>query len=270
MGAEPSWVEKLAAVNMRWVKRALLTSIQVDRDPDGLKLMADCIHYLLRFRPFCESRWCTVGAACRQLVAALSVGLAKIVEMGRDQHLSSEHYVSSWDKLSDDVTWYASVAAMAVYVPEAVLLEFVEDDRIIKTVDKVEQTILDELAFVQNLSDDFWSRLVYVNHSLLQRNELRSAILTAASAAACFITRRMLFEVRGLPYSLCHGDTTAKVTELVARHDPPQESVSNKIWELGRIGFPLNVITRSAKYLRINYFCFSIWGRAHLWGCWRV
>ena len=202
IGAEPSWVEKLVEANPVWRNDVLYTNLPIVTEPSAVGRLVSCIRYVLKWKPFCESRWCTVGASCRCLVGALSVGFADIMNMVRSKGLASEYYVHHWDLLDDAIRRYACTGAVASYVPEAVLMELVEDDRIVRTIDSLERTMLDEMAFVQGLPEAFWLRLSYVYRSTLHAHELRTSIITAATASACFLTRRILTKARSVPYSL--------------------------------------------------------------------
>ena len=236
LGLEPRWVETLSACNLVWHGDTLWTSLPVATEPTAREEVGACLHHLLRFHVFTETRWCAVGVSCRALVAALSVGLAEMVKLLRERDQSNEWYLTGWDKLSEHVRRYACVATVASYVPEGLLLELAEDDRVLRRMEVLEQTVKDELDFVQKLPDPFWMRLSYVYRSALHTPDVRTACLTGAQVAACFITRRVFAAARRAPFSLCHGDIIENVRALFAEAQEPKHPVMRKIWMLGQRG----------------------------------
>ena len=77
--------------------------------------------------------------------------------------------------------------------------------------------------------DTVWERLSLVYRSSFYASEIRTVCLAASIAAACFMTRRVFSVTQRLPWSLCVGDVSVNVTNLIAqRYSPvfPQRRVA--------------------------------------------
>ena len=234
---EPTWAERLTKLDLHWWNGKLLSSVDLREDDEAMQEACQCLRYLLRFTKFCESRWCTIGPACRALVAALSVGLeALVARIRKGEEKASEWHLSGWDLLNDEVKRFCCVASVSCHAPEAVLLELMEDDRVLLRIAELEDCLMLETKFVLSLPDAFWQRLSFVYRSALHVQEIRTVCLTAAQAAVCFITRRILANVRRHPWSLCLGDIHQNVADLLEEDECPEEPVAAKIWKLGQRG----------------------------------
>ena len=173
---------------------------------------------------------------CREVVSGPggrpSIGLSELVALARTKGKPNEYYAKGWDRLDDEVRRYSCVAAVSSHVAEATLLELMEDDRVVRRIDDLENGIMGELEWVQGLPDWFWKRLAFVYRSSLHVDELRTVCLVAANVAAAFITRRLLVAARAPPFSLCYGDIEANVQQLVDLDDMPIEPASAKLWHM--------------------------------------
>ena len=61
---------------------------------------------------------------------------------------SGETKLHGIKKLNDDIRWYAAVACVATYVPEAFMLEVAEDDRVCRRIEELERTTFEELEYI--------------------------------------------------------------------------------------------------------------------------
>ena len=240
VGADPSWVDRLSVANPRYAQERLWTALPIDESASAVDELIHVMQYLMKLRPFCETRWGTVGSACQALVGALSVGLDPLFQLVRSKKDVSDYYAHGWANCTDRVRRYACIAAIACQVPEAVMLELMEDDRLVQRVDEIEDRILLELRHVQDYPKDFWQILSFVHRSILQVDEVRSCCLVVANVGAAFITRRVLVVARSAPWSLCYGDIVENVQEVMDEAEEPKEHISNNIWHLGHKGCSAN------------------------------
>ena len=72
---------------------------------------------------------------------------------------------------------------------------------------------------------------------------LKDEAIRAAHVSYHFIWRRVLDPASKLPWKLCRGDIAANIQEIIDMATPPDEPVSNNIWELSRKDFPVSQLT---------------------------
>jgi len=213
MGVKPDWANKLAEVNPVWHEDTLWVSVDIVQDPTAIRKVANCILYVFKFKAYTESRWSTIGAACRGLVGALSVGLSEIVEIAKS--LSERNwYLNGFVGLSEEVKRFACASSIVAWVPEGLMRDLMEDDRVLRRLPELEARLLEDLDFVEGLPNGVWRRLAAIyksaGHSLL----LRTEILRAAHSSVCFINRRIFSAAKSRPWSLALGSIQENVEGL--------------------------------------------------------
>jgi hypothetical protein len=99
---------------------------------------------------------------------------------------------------------------------------------------ELEQGMLDELAFLTQLGESFWTALG--ESCGMAPALLRSEVISAAHVSMAFFSMRTLAEARKFPWCLGVGDKDKNLDDLAAG-PMPAEPVSAKIWHLVRLGF---------------------------------
>ena len=85
------------------------------------------------------------------------------------------------------------------------------DDRLVLRLPEIEQDLLDELAFTQQISEPTWQ--VYADVVGASTSELRSSCNQAALVAAGWIKCK-LRAATSPPFDLLQGDLGARITQL--------------------------------------------------------
>ena len=204
--------------------------------------VVNCILYVFKFKSYTESRWATIGASCRSLTAALSIGLEVVAARARNS--SCEYYIHGFfDKLDTDIKKFVCAASIVSWVPEGLVYELVEDDRVARNFHKLRDTLLDDLLYVERLSPQVWSRLAGIFQSKGHAAEIKSECILSAHIAACFIVRRVFSVVQSPPWSLTIWDIHQNLAELVhGGLQPGAHPAVRKIIELQAMGAGLSMI----------------------------
>ena len=106
---------------------------------------------LFKFRKFTDSRWATVVDASRMMIVADRVGLDGVVSMARADPTSSDYYMHGYTRLGDEERRLVVVAGLSSHVPDAVLLQLLEDDRLCRVASLAIDSAEVELAWLENL-----------------------------------------------------------------------------------------------------------------------
>ena len=82
LGMEPDVVETLCELQPSWdsEKEVLFLSSEWDGRPDVFEDLTGVMFYAFRFKKFPDSRWMTLGAASRTLIASTALGLLGLVK----------------------------------------------------------------------------------------------------------------------------------------------------------------------------------------------
>eukprot|EP00974_Lingulodinium_polyedra_P091929 8910271-Lingulodinium_polyedra.AAC.1 len=138
-------------------------------------------------------------------MASLSLGLAGLVDRVIGDPSCSKYYIGGFRQLNEECKRYAAVAALAARVPDAVLAELLQDERLAKIAGSVKDSMQEEVGWLSGLPELTWSRMAEVCQGA-SADHLRSMTIRAAYTAAAYITRNTLAAVQDLPWRLAQGD----------------------------------------------------------------
>jgi hypothetical protein len=219
LGLEPQWV--LESLQLRWHDGCLRVAPSWQKDPKLCELISATLLHVFRFKSFTESRWVSMGPACRTLCASLALGLESLVQHVLGQPKVSEYYLGGFRRMRPDTKKFIAVAAVSAYPSDSFLSQLLEDDRVAKNSCALEESLGEELQYVAHLGTpalQFLAGIAGIPWSML-----RSDIMTASLVSAGFITYKVLKPVHELPWSLLLGDKSANL-EALKSGQPPSES----------------------------------------------
>ena len=235
MGVEPVMLDILVQLNPRWSEGRLLVSTQL-ADSQTVDQLHTCLAYLLRLQKTSESRWATIGRACRALVACFSMGLPALVQEARRQG-ASDYYLGGFWKMDASSKEYMAVASLSSYLPDTLLQELLCDDRLATRSLELEEHAFAELEWLGSLSDYVWHRVVSTLGLSWSVQQLRSSVLKAAHTSQAYVEFKFLKTLRSLPWSLGRGEPAENLAALLSEPEPPVHQVAAQIWQLGQAGF---------------------------------
>jgi hypothetical protein len=149
LGAEPQWLDLLSEVRPPFFRSGSLhVNPGICNHIDHMEKIMRCWVYCLRWRHFTESRWCSIGMACRQLLRSLSMGVESLVSETRADKSVSDYFLHGAARMSPVVKRYAATAAAAARPAEAFLLEVLGDDRLGRRAEQAQAALIDELSYL--------------------------------------------------------------------------------------------------------------------------
>ena len=150
-------------------------------DPDIVNRVSRLLEKVIRWRPWTDSRWLSIGDSTRALLAALALGWASLVEFARGQGHSTYH-IQNLEKLRPEIVGFAVKVALFTFVTDAALGSLLSDDRLPMTVTMIEHEMDCEFDYIANLPVQLWEFLSQMCH--LPAHHLRSEAYSAAWASA--------------------------------------------------------------------------------------
>ena len=151
LGVEPGVAEILGNLNPRWVDGQLRISTRLSQ-PDHLhEQICYCLAAVACFKSFTDSRWLTIGDCCRSLLCSSLLGLDAWVALVRSDPSSSDFYLHGFDQYTQILRKYICIAAVAAHIPDAVLGELLQDDRVALHHDHIIDEMNAEVTWLQQL-----------------------------------------------------------------------------------------------------------------------
>ena len=246
LGVEPEVASDLSRLGLRWHQGKLLLFRSAASTHGFMDSIRAALLSVFRFKSFTDSRWVTVGEACRSLVASLSLGLMGLVQMIRKDPKASDYYIGGFGQLDNEVIKYAIVASIVTNVCDNFLIALLEDDRVVRRLSELEDLLKEEVMWLTGITDPIWgllSELLADRHPM----ELRSSCLRAASIIHAFIDFKVLRAARALPWSLAQGDIKANLIALKDKEG--LDSVSTQIKDLIGASYPMHRIVSAVQLL---------------------
>lgn len=236
MGVEAHMVELLAEVNPWWHAGHLWVSAAIRDAPDMLDKVGAVMLYMFRWRRFVDTRWCTVGPACRAVLCSLCVGLEALVGATRADPKATDFHLHGFERLSPHVKRYMVVGGMTSFVSDALLAEVLADDRLARRPQELRQDLLAEIDWVESVGDLTWQRLAAVVGGGSDWRGLRAEVVAASHVCAAYIHRKVFDVLSGWPWKLLEGDLEDNLAALEASNDAPGDPFADGIRELLRAG----------------------------------
>ena len=235
LGVDPDLVELLACkLRLQWEGGKVEIAESCADLPDLLETLSTALLGLWQFQQFSASRWVTIGASCRNLVAAWLSGFDSLVAATRADPKASDFHIHGYTKLTPDLRKFVAIAAFSSYTSEAVLAELIADSRVARRVAELEDAMAQEVGFLTSLKQPVWEAIG--NVCGMTPGELRSRVLSAAHVANGFLYTKCLTPAKQLPWSLGVGDVDENLSRLAGGPLPAQPT-AQKIWQLLRIGY---------------------------------
>ena len=247
LGVEVETAESLAELGLLWVNGQLVVDRAMVETPGLVARIEHCIKAVLKLKQFSDSRWVTMGASSRQLVAGKHLGLDQLVAMIRKDKDTSDFYIHGYTEFAPDAQVYSTVAGMVCNIPDALLLELLEDSRLAKRVDAVKAVVEEEVVWLQRVPTWTWDRLAALVEGV-NGQTLRSRSLVVSQAILAFLKYRIWDEVESMPWLLCRGDIAQNIADL---RDGPDASdhTTIKIQKLARLGWRMSVLVDGVERL---------------------
>ena len=162
LGVDASWLDELATLNLRWHDGWLLCAVGVQDRASLLEDVLAAVIFVLQFVKATESRWVTIGKASRALTGAIVLGLDHLVQAARQKPRHSNYYLAGYDRLTPQLRHLVAIAAMASHVPDGILHELLEDDRLAQRSTHLEDSLVTDLHTLMLLPSSFGFGLLLI------------------------------------------------------------------------------------------------------------
>ncbi|CAK0874375.1 unnamed protein product [Prorocentrum cordatum] len=233
LGVHDSILEFLVSHRIFRAGEKLVVSDSSSQHGGFLEELSAALLGLWKFVQFSESRWLTVGRACRPITCGFLSGLDLVCQRIIEMPHTSTYYIGGFRRILPNVhRRFILVASLTTWLPDEIFQLLLRDDRLMKQIDAVTEAMDDEFEYLCSMSSEVYD-LLAVACPGMSGFDLRCDVLGAAHVLRAFIWFRSLRKLNEYPLCLAMGDVRANVGELL-QGDEPDEDVAARIWRLGR------------------------------------
>lgn len=244
-GVDAELIDELVDLRLLFRRGHISVSQSASHDTVFERVMS-CLFSLWRFRRFNESRWASVGAACRANLAARLVGLSALVESILNDPRQSSYHLSGFTKAGPEELEFVVTAGLSSYPTDAALMALVTDARVPKRLDFLTAAVADEMYMLLEIRGPVWGLLAKACG--LSGGRLRSLVVGAAHCSIAGMEWRIFTEARKEPWCLVTGDIDANLERLRAGPEPDEPTCA-KIWHLLHMGWNREVLKEAVGLL---------------------
>jgi hypothetical protein len=164
LGLDTEVVDQLVYHKLIFIGSQLKVSAEaLGYDNDRLDDIVGLLTAVMRFVKFSDSRFLTVGPACRALVSSSLLGLQHLIGWLRKVKKVSDYYIHGFSRLSPDVWQVVLVAALGSGVAEGLMAELLEDDRVLFRFQELKDIVKIEMEAVTLISQEVLELLCMVS-----------------------------------------------------------------------------------------------------------
>ena len=218
--------EELLDLELRFEEGRLRVAKRHEDDPNLPQRVTECLRKAWKIEQFADTRWNTMGISSQLQMLLLWTGMVELVQYciqcGKDWHLRG--YLRFGARLQQ----MSCVFMMSSTLSRSLCKFFLDDDRILLYLDKVDEEIEAKLSWIAGLALDVWRCLGFLVG--LSARDLRHKCISSVVVQVGFLMWR-LRPLRMSPWTLTQGDLDGNLDTLLA-NDPPVELVAWKIWSM--------------------------------------
>ena len=237
MGISASLLDEFVTLDPEWAHGGLYVNPALQEDADLFEKLSHLLLQLFSFKPHTESRWLSLGSACRSLSGSLSVGLIGLLNVYvRQSQDLLEQIPSILETLQrPHVQQFLLVSSLVCYPSEALLQALMPDARLCLHMVELQGVFDEEVQWLQGLSRDLWSRFACTLSQTVRAWSLRDEVLKAVLVSGGYVHQRLWQPLSEYPWSLAVGDPRKNLAILV-ENPMPEDPFASKLWRLHRLG----------------------------------
>ena len=201
-------VELFVRVNPIWDGEKLRVSAALSDDQDAIAAITTCIKDCMRWTDFSETRWTRVGQSGSFFLRSLCIGIDKIAKLASDTDALSNWHLNGFKRATSEVRLYLALAAAAARPSEALLLELMEDDRLLLHADKYWEVLEDEMKYLLDAPLSFWQSIAGVLQ--VSAHDLRRWVVDATVTSIGYLWMDIWRHFSQAPWKYAIGDVRKK------------------------------------------------------------
>jgi len=250
LGVTGSILDEFTEIDPVWRDDKLFVAAHLEHDVQACERVLALMTYAFRWSKFSETRWAGVGRSGRRYMLSLLMGLEGVIKICKaDEHCGFSH-LGGYPKRANEYTKeYLLLAAYATYPSEAVVLELMEDDRLLRRSKEIKGIMLEEFQYLVSLPPYVWRRLSHAMVGKREPSSLRTDVLRSASTSMGYINREVFAQLSQLPFVLTQGDIEQRLNDLKSA-EGISEPIATKIQALLALEYPRAQLVSALQLVR--------------------
>lgn len=251
LGCLPELAAELADLHVLWRDNFLWAHPRHEGHADLLPRLSQVLLLVLRWKPFTDSRWLTMGETSRALTTACLLGLESLLAAARADPALSDFWLQSTEAFDAEAKHLAFLTALASWVPDTFMASILQDDRLALYWQQLRQDCKEEIQYLEQLPPQLWE-ICSMALPDTSAELFRSNCLQAGHVAASYLEDRVFKETADWPWCLCsdfpsreEGLQTLAQMEFQDHWGP----TTGKLWNLLNNGYPQHILLKGVELL---------------------
>ena len=228
----PDLCAMLSERGVWWQNGNLYVKKAYKDDTDILEWLYNACLTVYRFKKFSSSRWISIGSCLRTLIASCALGIRELHKMTIEAPGVGSYYLGGFSRLNGALRHVSVVAALSSRPTESLALTVLEDDRAVRNIQDYEDTLQDEMEWLQTIGELVWDLLALASDSGSSGRSIRADCLDCAHTSCGYTTTHFFEQVRTLPWSLAIGDISSNLDRFALSTEAVHDPVARKIKQL--------------------------------------
>eukprot|EP00971_Amphidinium_carterae_P327501 6458906-Amphidinium_carterae.1 len=247
---DPELAQELASFRV-WVADGEIKVLdECLRQKDFLTNFTRALLAAWSIKPFCGSRWLTVGTSCRSILLAWMTGYALCLQHVARRGLLQPSEWSAVQQLQTQGMGFVATASFSAILSENFLVAVMRDNRVARNLPAHLDQLMMDLDYLDHM-DPFITGVV-ANMVCIEPMRFHDRVMTSALVQVAFMEYRIFAIARGLPWRLCAGDIDANISVLAHMSVDELESahpIVRSITSLLSVGLHQNVLSEAVRLL---------------------
>ena len=233
LGVAVDWLPLAVELDVHFFEDKVWINPQWRSNKDALETLHAFYLHCFRFRAATESRWLSIGVACRCVVLAIPLGLPALLDWLLEQPKAPEDDLQGWSKFFvSEVPLFVVVCAFASRVADSAIARLMEDDRILQIHAELKEAVELEVALIQEMPAAVWEWVAGDVMTDGGAAVLRSTCILASMISLGYFSFKVFRVVNSLPWRLALGDVAENLSQIDLLDPEQDDPVCNKIRNL--------------------------------------
>ena len=151
LDVDPDVSSLLVEMGVLFLENSMVVDPAYEQNEDLMNMLVTALTGVWRFVQFSESRWLSLVATSRVLVAAELTGISALVAEVMADQACSDYHIKGWSRLGATGLSFCAKAALGGLPAGLLLAELMEDDRINFRLEILQLTVRTGLIYLASL-----------------------------------------------------------------------------------------------------------------------
>ena len=233
LGVGVDWLPLAVALDPVWQHDRLWINPKWRDNKDTLETLVSFYLYCFRFRQATESRWLSIGIACRCVLLSIPLGLPYLLEWLEEHTKVPDHEAKGWSNFFvGEVPLFVALCAFASRIADVAITRLLEDDRVMMVYQDLKDAVELEVSLLQEIPLKVWEWVADAVVPQYGHLELRSTTLMASMTSLGYFSFKVFRHVTACPWRLCLGDVAENLRSIDSLDPNGDDVLCNKIRNL--------------------------------------